>query len=272
MYEDNTKTQKVIFLNEEADILKRYESDTWISPEEATAYATFTGASIDLSRVASARLITIANSAKPGEGNLIFNGQTWTGVWTGGDDSTFGIDDRSVTNSLISSGNGVQFKAGVTGDYFMPSNAILIVEYTGLLQTTQTTVTTITTTTTSAIGNSNSTANGNSNVTGTGNSTSTITFAPTKKINPQSAVTVSGEDSASGVKDNGNTDESDTGNGRQSSEITGNQDQAETRSSTSSSDILIPLPLAVVGAVVLVNSILAVIGLLLIVNDLKIGK
>jgi hypothetical protein len=41
IYADNSRTEKVIFLNEEADILKRYLSDTWISPEEATAYAPF---------------------------------------------------------------------------------------------------------------------------------------------------------------------------------------------------------------------------------------
>jgi PKD repeat protein len=128
IYADNSRTEKLIFLNEEADILKRYLSDTWISPEEATAYAPFTGYAITTANVNNARLITIANSAKPGEGNLIFNGHSWTGVWQGGDDNSLGIDDRSVQEYLSSTGNEAQLKAGVTGDYFMVSNAILIVE------------------------------------------------------------------------------------------------------------------------------------------------
>lgn len=255
IYEDNTKTRKEIFLNEETDILKRYESDTWISPEEATAYATFSGNAVDLSNVVSARLITVAGSAKPGEGNLIFNGQTWTGVWNGGDDTTFGYDDRSVKDYLISSGNGVQFRAGVTGDYFVPTNAILVVEYAGLL-TTQTTVVTTEPTTIATI-ETTTTDEPGSNTTGNISSTPT---APTK-VSTQSSTAknqggiktasqqVSGENYGSGTR-----------------EITGNDDLSE---SSESSNVLVPVPLVVVGAAVLFNSIIAVIGLLIITRDLK---
>ncbi|MGC9444157.1 MAG: DUF3344 domain-containing protein [Candidatus Methanospirareceae archaeon] len=123
IYEDATELMKKITLNEGFDLLYGGAS-ACTTPEEATAYAPFAG-SVELNSVRSARLITVAPGAGPNEGELLFNGQTWTDVWNYAGTSQIGIDDRDVT-ALLASTNEAGFQS--SGDYMEASNAFLVVE------------------------------------------------------------------------------------------------------------------------------------------------
>jgi uncharacterized beta-barrel protein YwiB (DUF1934 family) len=124
IYEDENELEKKILVNEGFDLLYGGAS-ACTTPEEATAYAPFTG-SIELSRVHSARLIAVAPGAGPTEGELLFNGQTWTDVWNYTGSSQIGIDDRDVKTFLATT-NEAGFQS--SGDYMEASTAILMVEY-----------------------------------------------------------------------------------------------------------------------------------------------
>jgi nitrous oxidase accessory protein NosD len=132
VYADDSEPERLIYLNEEFDMLyggsdqcTYYKCTT---PEEATAYAPFTG-TIDLSRVASAKLITVAPGAGPAEGELLFNGQTWTDVWNFTGSTQMGIDERDVSNWLESTGNEAGFQSSDC-DWMEASNSMLVVEKT----------------------------------------------------------------------------------------------------------------------------------------------
>jgi len=94
------------------------------TPEEATAFAPFSGAIEDIANK-SARLITVAPGAGPNEGELIFNGHVWNNVWNFAGNSEIGIDDRDVT-AYLDTTNEAGFQS--SGDYMEASNAILVVE------------------------------------------------------------------------------------------------------------------------------------------------
>lgn len=128
IYEDASAPELLIFLNEEMDLLYGGPSYS-TTPEEATAYAPFTGTSIDTDTVASATLITFAPGAGPNEGDLLFNGQTWTDVWNYLGGTQIGVDSHDVTPYLDAEGN----EAGIqsNNDWMEASNAILIVAYEG---------------------------------------------------------------------------------------------------------------------------------------------
>jgi len=111
-----------IFVNEGFDLLYG-GSDKCTTPEEATAYAPFTGAIEDTGN-RSARLITVAPGASD-EGELIFNGQKWSDVWKFAGDSQIGINECDVTPYLNTT-NVAAFQS--SGDYMEASNAILVVE------------------------------------------------------------------------------------------------------------------------------------------------
>ena len=124
IYEDESERMKTITINEEFDLLNG-KSSYCTTPEEATAYAPFSG-SIKLDSVHSARLITVAPGAGPNEGELLFNGQTWTDVWNYAGTSQIGIDERDVTTFLATT-NEAGFQS--SADSMEASNAILVVEY-----------------------------------------------------------------------------------------------------------------------------------------------
>jgi len=111
-----------IFVNEGFDLLYG-GSDKCTTPEEATAYAPFTGAIEDTGN-RSARLITVAPGASD-EGELIFNGHKWSNVWNFAGDSQIGINECDVTPYLNTT-NVAAFQS--SGDYMEASNAILVVE------------------------------------------------------------------------------------------------------------------------------------------------
>ena len=123
VYADDSEPQRKIFMNEEFDLLYG-GSGKCTTPAEATAYAPF--GAIDLP-VESATLITVAPGAGPTEGELIFNDQTWTDVWSFSTAAQIGIDERDVTSYLQPTDNEAGFQS--SADYMEASNAILIVEY-----------------------------------------------------------------------------------------------------------------------------------------------
>jgi len=126
IYEDAAATERVIFLNEEMDMLNGAATYA-TTPEEATAYAPFTGTSLDTGDVTSATLITFAPGAGPNEGELLFNGQAWTNVWNFLGGSEIGYDSRDVTAFLDDEDNEAGFQS--SGDSMEASNAILVVEF-----------------------------------------------------------------------------------------------------------------------------------------------
>ncbi|MBN1761543.1 MAG: DUF3344 domain-containing protein [Methanomicrobia archaeon] len=121
IYEDDNEPLRKILVNEEFDLLYGGSSQC-TTAEEATAYAPF--GSIDLSTIGSAKLITMAPGAGPNEGELIFNGQTWTNVWNYAGSAQIGIDEREVGSYLQATNNTAGFQS--SGDYMEASNAILV--------------------------------------------------------------------------------------------------------------------------------------------------
>ena len=111
-----------IFVNEGFDLLYG-GAGKCTTPEEATAYAPFTGAIEDAGN-RSARLITVAPGASD-EGELIFNGHKWSDVWKFAGDSQIGVNECDVTPYLNTT-NVAAFQS--SGDYMEASNAILVVE------------------------------------------------------------------------------------------------------------------------------------------------
>lgn len=125
IYEDATAPERIIFLNEEMDMLNGAPSYS-TTPEEATAYAPFTGISLDAGEVTSATLITFAPGAGPNEGELLFNGQAWSDVWNYLGSTQIGVDSRDVTEYVDDDDNEAGFQS--SGDSMEASNAILVVE------------------------------------------------------------------------------------------------------------------------------------------------
>ena len=126
IYEDDAEPHRLIFINEEFDLLFGGSSKC-TTPDEATAWAPITGPAIDMSDVATARLITFAPGADPTEGELIFNGQVWVDEWRDNEVHQIGVSDRDVTSYLQSTDNLVGFQSNA--DYMEASNAFLVVTY-----------------------------------------------------------------------------------------------------------------------------------------------
>ena len=124
VYADESEPMRKIIVNEGFDMLYGGSSKC-TTPEEATAYAPF--GAIDTSDIETATLITVVPGADGPEGDLLFNGQTWTDVWSYSTDAQIGIDERDVTQYLHLTENEAGFQS--SADYMEASNAILIVEY-----------------------------------------------------------------------------------------------------------------------------------------------
>jgi len=128
IYRNPYETRKQIFINEECDELGLSESSYATTLEEATAYAPFTGLSIDRANVTKAMLYSFAGSAGPEEGNLLFNGNTVaTDVW-GGSSNTASPLVFNATNYISETGNeaGIQ---GTTSGGMVALQQILVIEY-----------------------------------------------------------------------------------------------------------------------------------------------
>jgi PKD repeat protein len=128
IYRNSNETRKQIFINEECDELGLSAPSYGTTLEEATAYAPFTGMSVDLNKVASAKLYSFAGSAGPDEGNLLFNGNTIASNAWQGNPSTSSPLVFNVKNYIKATGNeaGIQ---GTTSGGMDSLQQILVVEY-----------------------------------------------------------------------------------------------------------------------------------------------
>ena len=122
VYDDGTAAPHTVLINEGFDLLYGGASQG-STPEQATAYAPF--AAVE-SGATGARLITVAPGAGPSEGDLLFNGETWTNVWNYAGTSQIGVDERNVT-SFLAGENLAGFRSDA--DYMEAAAVFLVVEY-----------------------------------------------------------------------------------------------------------------------------------------------
>ncbi len=122
VYDDGVTAPHTVLINEGFDLLYG-GSGQGTTPEQATAYAPF--ATVESGAV-DATLITVAPGAGPTEGELLFNGETWTDVWNFTGTTEIGIDDRDVT-AYLGGENTAAFQS--SGDWMEAAAAFLVVEY-----------------------------------------------------------------------------------------------------------------------------------------------
>ncbi|WP_231589810.1 DUF3344 domain-containing protein [Methanosarcina siciliae] len=128
VYRNANETRKQIFINEECDELGLSASSYGTTPEEATAYAPFTGMSIDVEKVTNAMLYSFAGSAGPDEGNLLFNGNiVATNAWQGSSNSGSPLV-FDATNYINATGNEAGIQSTTSGG-MDALQQILVVEY-----------------------------------------------------------------------------------------------------------------------------------------------
>ncbi len=136
VYEDANEPQRLIWINEECDILDALGEGSsttgyiGVNETEATAYAPFSG-TMDISKVAAAALITVAPAGDSGSGNedrLYFNTGQWDNVWNGAQGKDVSIEETDVKGYLQSDNNVARIQS--RGDYMTATNAFLVVEYT----------------------------------------------------------------------------------------------------------------------------------------------
>ncbi|MCK9632425.1 MAG: SBBP repeat-containing protein, partial [Methanoregula sp.] len=131
VYNDPDESEKLIFLNEGFDMI--FSSPTYYTTDEtATAYAPFTGAEINLSRVKNATVTTILNRGVSGysRGAMLFNGQKWPDYWVKTTDAEIASNTTVVTEFLKETGNVAMFRSQAANNMDMEAYlAILNVEY-----------------------------------------------------------------------------------------------------------------------------------------------
>jgi len=128
IYQNSAETRKQIFINDECDELAYSLIGFGTTLEEATAYAPFTGMSIETNKVQNAMLYSFAGSAGSNEGNLLFNGNiVATNAWQGSS-STSSAQVFDVKSYLNETGNeaGIQ---GTTSGGMAALQQILVIEY-----------------------------------------------------------------------------------------------------------------------------------------------
>ena len=129
VYSNPGETRKQIFINEECDELGLSAASYGTTPEEATAYAPFTGMTIDKANVKNAILYSFAGSAGPDEGNLLFNGNiVATNAWMGSSNTASPLV-FNATNYITETGNEFGIQATASGG-MDALQQILVVEYT----------------------------------------------------------------------------------------------------------------------------------------------
>ena len=102
-----------------------------LTAEEATAKSTFPGF-VDLSKVKDARLWTVVQSGAHLGDVLLFNAMSWSSIYDGTPYPDLDIDAAwAVKDYLVANDNLAQVRAAEypPGDYLVPSNAFLVVEY-----------------------------------------------------------------------------------------------------------------------------------------------
>ncbi|MDD1703570.1 MAG: DUF2341 domain-containing protein, partial [Methanoregula sp.] len=125
-YQDANATEKQIFINDGFDMLFA-ASSYYTTPETATAYAPFTGAEINMSKVKTATLTTSVTRGS-GWGTMLFNGSSWPNYWLSGAGEV-GIGTTDVTSYLAATNNTALLRCEDTGKGIEAYLAILKVEY-----------------------------------------------------------------------------------------------------------------------------------------------
>lgn len=128
IYSNPMSSRNQIFINEECDELGYSESKYGTTMEEATAYAPFTGMTIDTVSVHEAILHSFVASGGPDEGNLLFNGNLIASNAWQGSSSSASAQVFDVKDYLTDTGNeaGIQ---GTTEGGILAIQQILVVEY-----------------------------------------------------------------------------------------------------------------------------------------------
>jgi subtilase family serine protease len=128
IYSDPNETHKQIFISEECDELGVSASSYGTTMEEATAYANFTGLTIDIASVSSAILHSFAGSAGSNEGNLFFNGNSVAELAWQGTASTASALVADVTSYLTSTDNVAAIQ-GTNSGGMLALQQFLVLEY-----------------------------------------------------------------------------------------------------------------------------------------------
>ena len=134
VYEDPSGQVIEYWINEGADMISTQKpASGGLTPEEATVTSLFQG-SVDLGNVDSARLWTVVQSGGDLGNSLLFNDMNWTGVYDATPYSDLDIDEaRAVEDYLTTSDNTARISGAPypPGDYLTPSNAFLVITYSG---------------------------------------------------------------------------------------------------------------------------------------------
>ncbi|NOR59948.1 MAG: DUF3344 domain-containing protein [Methanosarcinales archaeon] len=134
VYEDPSGQVVEYWINEGADMISTIKPNSGgLTPEEATVTSLFQG-SVDRSNVDNARLWTVVQAGGDLGNKLLFNDMDWTGVYDATPYSDLDIDEaRAVEDYLATSDNTVWISGAPypNGDYLTPSNAFLVITYSG---------------------------------------------------------------------------------------------------------------------------------------------
>jgi hypothetical protein len=133
VYEDPSGQVVEYWINEGADMISTKDTSGGMTPEEATVTSLFQG-SVDLGNVDSARLWTVVQAGGDLDNKLLFNNMNWTGVYDSTPYSELDVDEeRTVEDHLMANDNTAWIRAAPypTGDYLVPSNAFLVITYSG---------------------------------------------------------------------------------------------------------------------------------------------
>ncbi|MCG7850869.1 MAG: DUF3344 domain-containing protein, partial [ANME-2 cluster archaeon] len=134
VYEDPNGQVVEYWINEGADIISTYKPTAGgLTPEEAKVTSLFQG-SVDLGNVESAQLWTVVQSGGDLNDKLIFNNMNWTGVYDSTPYSDLDVDEeRAVEDHLMANDNTAWISGAPypPGDVLTPSNAFLVITYSG---------------------------------------------------------------------------------------------------------------------------------------------
>jgi hypothetical protein len=132
VYEDQNGQEIEYWINEGADMVNTQTTSGGLTPDEATVESIFSGP-VGLSNVSSARLWTVVQSGGNENNTLLFNDMDWTNVYDGSPYADLDIDEaRNVKDHLTANDNTAWIRAAPNpGDYLVPSNAFLVLNYNG---------------------------------------------------------------------------------------------------------------------------------------------
>jgi hypothetical protein len=133
VYEDPSGQVVDYWINEGADMISTKDTSGGLTPEEATVTSMFQG-SVDLGNVASARLWTVVQAGGDLNDKLLFNNMNWTGVYDSTPYSDLDIDEERAVEDYLTANDNTAWISGApypSGDVLTPSNAFLVITYSG---------------------------------------------------------------------------------------------------------------------------------------------